>query len=138
MLLISKTYQFDSAHKLQHPDWSPERNGQVYGKCARLHGHTYNLTVELTGPVHTNGMIMNYYELDRLVKPYLYDDDTGPDHNFLNDIYPGIITTSENLVRYMADDLVVRLMDEPEYATSITLSRLLLKETPKTEAVWLP
>ncbi len=138
MLLISKTYQFDSAHKLAHPDWSPERNGQVYGKCARLHGHTYQLTVELTGPPMRDGMILNYFDLDRLIKPWLYDDLTGPDHNYLNDIFPDIITTSENMVDTMAG-IIQNLMEaDTGLSDMVSLSRLLLKETPKTEAVWLP
>ncbi len=138
MLLISKTYQFDAAHKLAHPDWLPERNGAIFGKCARLHGHTYQLTVELTGPPMRDGMIMNYFDLDRIVKPWLYDDLTGPDHNYLNDIFPDIITTSENMVKHMAETLRNLLLADGTVSDTITLSRLLLKETPKTEAVWLP
>lgn len=138
MILISKTYQFDAAHKLVNPDWSPERNGQVYGKCARLHGHTYQLTVELFGDVMRDGMILNYFALDDIIKPWLYDDDTGPDHNYLNEIFPDIITTSEKMVDTMAG-IIQNLMEaEIELPDDLSLSRLLLKETPKTEAVWLP
>ncbi len=139
MLLISKTYQFDSAHRLENPDWTPEQNGHAYGKCARLHGHTYHLTVELTsGGVNEEGMILNYFDLDRIIKPWLYDDVSGSDHNYLNEIFPGMITTSENMVEAMARDIIELMEGTMGLPLDLSLSRLVLKETPKTEAVWLP
>lgn len=73
---ISKSWSFDAAHQLPHHD----------GKCANPHGHTYRLTVGVSGepkPIKGNpdeGMVMDFAVLDdvwKLLKPIL-------DHRDLN------------------------------------------------------
>ncbi|NJE31443.1 6-carboxytetrahydropterin synthase [Thermococcus sp. 18S1] len=50
---------FDSSHFLALPYES---------KCLRIHGHTYNVDVEIWGDVNENGMIFDFNHLSRLIK----------------------------------------------------------------------
>lgn len=80
MAVIGKEYAFEAAHQI------PNHNG----KCARLHGHSYRVIVELSGPIMTNfgasdhGMVVDFYHLDEVVKPLI----ARLDHQNLNDIIP--------------------------------------------------
>lgn len=66
---ISRTYTFSAAHRIAgHP------------KCGRMHGHNYEVVIELTGEVPADGMLMDYGEMDRLMKP-LFDN---LDHRYLS------------------------------------------------------
>jgi 6-pyruvoyltetrahydropterin/6-carboxytetrahydropterin synthase len=60
---------FDAAHQLKdHP-----------GKCAALHGHRWEVSVELAGKVQENGMLGDFAEVKATLEQLL------PDHTFLNE-----------------------------------------------------
>lgn len=129
MLAISKQWSFDSAHQLWRVDWTEEQNDTVFGKCSRLHGHTYLLEVAVTGDVDpVSGMILNYFLLDAVVKPII----ERLDHQNLNEIFDGL-TTAENMVSRIAllvqDELAARY-------DNIFVAQVTLQETPKTRAIW--
>ncbi|ASJ09458.1 6-carboxy-5,6,7,8-tetrahydropterin synthase [Thermococcus siculi] len=50
---------FDSSHFLALPYES---------KCLRIHGHTYNVDVEIWGELNESGMIFDFNHLSRLIK----------------------------------------------------------------------
>jgi len=84
---ITATFTLESAHML------PKHQG----KCARLHGHEYQLEVTVSGPIQTegpaDGMVMDFAELEAVVKREVIDQ---WDHQYLNDLLP-FPTTAENL-----------------------------------------
>ncbi|HEX7847941.1 MAG TPA: 6-carboxytetrahydropterin synthase, partial [Chitinophagaceae bacterium] len=49
MVYLTRTEHFNAAHKLYNPDWSYEKNEEVFGKCANenWHGHNYELLVTI-------------------------------------------------------------------------------------------
>jgi len=71
-MLVTKGFTFDAAHALT----------QYYGKCENLHGHTYRLEVTVEGPVHDNGMVVDFVLLKRVVKKHVL---FKLDHQNLND-----------------------------------------------------
>jgi 6-pyruvoyltetrahydropterin/6-carboxytetrahydropterin synthase len=100
----------------------------VFGKCHRQHGHTYTLDVTVTGKVELQtGMIINYFDLDKIVKPIV---DGQLDHKNLNEVFKGMLTTAENMV------YAIKKMIEQKLPDHIELYRVTLQETPKTTAVW--
>ncbi len=131
MITISKQYTFDSAHRLCTAEEESEAQSSIrFGKCGRLHGHTYILTVVVTGDIKVDtGMIMNYFDLDTIVKPYV---DDKLDHRYLNNVWPGMLTTAENMVQRISGDIQQLLM--PHWP--VQLYEVRLQETPKTSAVW--
>lgn len=72
-MFVTKTFTFDSAHFLTN----------YYGKCERMHGHTYTLEVTLEGDVQSNGLIIDFVVLKRIVKKHVLDK---LDHQTLNDV----------------------------------------------------
>jgi GTP cyclohydrolase IB len=76
--VITKRFRFEAAHQLPAV---PEGH-----KCSRLHGHTYEVWVHVTGPVSTEfGWIIDFGDVKAAWKPL----DEVLDHRFLNDI-PGL------------------------------------------------
>ena len=133
MITISKKFWFDAAHQLTKEGWDFSTNEKIFGKCARLHGHTYCLEVAVTGAVHkNNGMVMNYFDLSNVVKPIV---DGVLDHKFLNDVFPQMLTTAENMVikigEYVTEEMKRRFPD-------IDLAYITLQETQTTKATWTP
>ena len=137
MISISKSYSFDAAHKLDLPECTVEENLAMFGKCNRLHGHTYTLTVEVSGRIDDKtGMILNYFDLDKIVKPIV---DGRLDHEFMNEVFPEVLTTAENMVQIISRWLIVEFnYAQPEELPSLRyiLESLTLSETPKTTAKW--
>lgn len=130
MIEISKQYTFDSAHQLDLEECTINENLAMFGKCNNLHGHTYILTVGVTGKVDSKtGMVLNYFELDNIVKPIV---DGKLDHKFLNQVFPDMLTTAENMVLRIGEIIALAL---PQ---GVQLSSITLQETPKTTARWVP
>lgn len=106
---IFKEFSFEAAHRL--PQVPPGH------KCARLHGHSFRVEIHVRGPVgETSGWIMDFADIKAAFAPTL----ARLDHYYLNEI-PGLENpTSENLARWIWDELRPRL---PE------LCRIVVKET---------
>ncbi len=67
---ICRKEHFNAAHRLYHPDWSLEKNQQVFGKCSNVnyHGHNYELVVKLTGePDAQTGYVYDMKKLSDLI-----------------------------------------------------------------------
>jgi 6-pyruvoyltetrahydropterin/6-carboxytetrahydropterin synthase len=106
---ISCEYHFEASHQLWRADWSAEQNERVFGRCTRVHGHSYRLIVGLHGPVDPDtGMVVNFSELDRIVQHEVLD---RIDHHDLNDVIGGI-TTAENLVYWILERLMPHVRTE--------------------------
>ena len=93
---ISKTFRFESAHRLPHVP--------ADHKCGRVHGHSYAVTVRVRGEVdpHT-GWIVDFAELSAAWQPL----HALLDHRLLNDVAGLENPTSENLARFVAERFVV-------------------------------
>ena len=93
MYRIGKRFKFSASHQLSG---LPEGH-----KCARLHGHNYEVEVTLeTQTIGTEGFVRDYGDLDAL-KKYLVSD---LDHRHLNDVLAGTVasrTTAESLAEYL-------------------------------------
>lgn len=97
---VTRKSHFNAAHRLFRPDWSDEKNQQVFGKCAypNYHGHNYEMLVKLTGPIDPlTGFV---YDLKRLAD--LIDEEICDrfDHKNLNLDCPDffdLIPTAENI-----------------------------------------
>ncbi len=55
-MFIGKTFTFEAAHRLPDHD----------GHCRRLHGHSYKVEVTLDGPVHDDGMVLDFGKLTKI------------------------------------------------------------------------
>jgi 6-pyruvoyltetrahydropterin/6-carboxytetrahydropterin synthase len=94
---LTKTFTFEASHHLPLHD----------GKCAHLHGHSYRLTVEVTGAtLHTTGpktgMVVDYGDMSAAVTPLLT---ASLDHHDLNALLPIATTTAELIAQWVYDQL---------------------------------
>lgn len=103
---IAKEYKWEMSHRLPFHD----------GPCKNIHGHSYKMFVILEGEPDKNSMVIDYYDIDRFVKPlldkldhsFVCDENDSLMINFLKDngfkylVIP-YFTTSENLVTYMLE-----------------------------------
>lgn len=120
---IMKEFQFEAAHQL------PAEKECTYGICSRLHGHSYQIRVCIQGVINSDGWIMDFKELSQIVKQHVID---VCDHQFLNEIYPGEITTAENLGMIWARKIRDVLLSG---YSGITLHSLEVWETAKCCAI---
>ncbi|KUH34757.1 6-carboxy-5,6,7,8-tetrahydropterin synthase [Thermococcus celericrescens] len=93
---------FDSSHFLALPYES---------KCLRIHGHTYNVDVEIWGDVNENGMIFDFNHLSRLIK--LLDHRIIVSESWIVERKEGLIVIEKNGKRLElpADEAVI--LDKP-------------------------
>jgi 6-pyruvoyltetrahydropterin/6-carboxytetrahydropterin synthase len=111
---LIRRVRFAAAHRYRRPEWSDERNLEVFGLCARpnYHGHTYTCAVTVEGPVEeTTGMIVDLGELDRVLQTEVLD---RFDHRNINLDVPefadgAMIPTGENLARFILDCVEAKL-----------------------------
>lgn len=91
---IYKEFHFEAAHRLP--------NVPVGHKCARLHGHSFEVKIFVAGtPGESTGWIMDFGDLKSAFKPIL----AQLDHYYLNDI-PGLENpTSERLCQWIWEKL---------------------------------
>jgi len=99
---IATEYEFCSAHYLP---LVPDAH-----KCKRLHGHNYRLVVGVTGDPDRSGMVVDFFDLDKVVAPMVKE----VDHFCLNDI-PGLSNpTAEIIARWFFDQLSGPLAGFPD------------------------
>lgn len=100
MVFITRRERFNAAHKVERPDWSAEKNKEVFGKCANpnWHGHNYELFVTVKGKVDPEtGFVVNLKTLSNIIKNEITDK---VDHQNLNldvEFMKGIMASTENL-----------------------------------------
>jgi 6-pyruvoyltetrahydropterin/6-carboxytetrahydropterin synthase len=114
-------FWFEASHQLFRPDWTEEQNLAVFGKCVRMHGHSYHLKVAFRGPIDPEtGMVVNFFDVKTLVRERVID---RLDHYHMNDVVEGI-PTAENLAYWIAGQLTEGWKGE-----GVELSRIELWET---------
>ncbi|CAN5368291.1 6-carboxytetrahydropterin synthase [soil metagenome] len=128
MVYITRIEHFNAAHKLFNPNWSKEKNEEVFGKCANenWHGHNFELFVTLKGePDPETGFVFDVKKLSVIVNEHVIEK---LDHKNLNEdvaFMAGKICSSENLVIGIWQQLI------PHLPEGVALHCLKLYETPK-------
>lgn len=97
---VYRTAHFNAAHRLHVPEWSAEKNTEIFGLCNNpsFHGHNYELHVKVTGEVDP----VTGYVLDLgLLKDIIEDEVIRKfDHRNLNldtEEFLNINPTAENI-----------------------------------------
>ncbi|MBL6663126.1 MAG: 6-carboxytetrahydropterin synthase [Flavobacteriales bacterium] len=105
---VIRRERFNAAHRLFNPNWSDEKNEQIFGKCANKnwHGHNYTLFVTVKGPVDNDtGYVIDLKVLSDIIKNRIVDK---MDHKNLNlevDFMKDTITTAENIAIKIYEEL---------------------------------
>ncbi len=101
MVYLTRKEHFSASHRLHNPDWSDEKNREVYGKCNNLYGHGHNYEMEVTvvgNPLKETGMVIDLKKLCKIINEKIIDKVDHKHMNFDVDSLQGIIPTAENMV----------------------------------------
>lgn len=128
MISITKEFTFDAAHRLYQKELSPEQNQKIFGKCCKIHGHTYRLRITISGPINDSGMIIHFSQLKAIVHELVID---RYDHTMLNEMveYQNIPPTAEIMAGHIFTLLNKRLVSQ-----QLSLCSVVLYETPTSWA----
>jgi 6-pyruvoyltetrahydropterin/6-carboxytetrahydropterin synthase len=133
---LRRIYEFESAHRLTGglPETHP---------CRRPHGHSYQLTVWVGGQVDEDGFLIEYADLDKIIRPLWL----MVDHHDLNTLLERCSTdeaalvslnpTIERLVAWWARRLE-GLVRSAAQGRPLFLKRLLLREDSRSSMEWTP
>ena len=102
MIFLTRRATFSASHFYWRPDWTLEKNEQVFGRCSNRNGHGHNYTLEVTvagEPDSVTGFVVDLKWLkDAMEKNVL----SAFDHRHLNlEVEEfrdrGLIPTTENI-----------------------------------------
>ena len=109
---VKRKAHFNAAHRLYNPNWTPEKNEEVFGLCnnANFHGHNYNIIVSVIGEVNPDtGYVIDMKILKQIIKTQVTQK---LDHKNLNlDVpeFKNTIPTAENIA-IICYDLISKVL----------------------------
>ena len=92
--------------------------------CARVHGHSFRVEVHVSGPLDpVQGWVQDFAEIERATEAVR----ARLDHRYLNDL-PGLVNpTSENLAKWLWEELRADLPG---------LAKIVVQETARSGCVY--
>ena len=128
MVYLTRVEHFNAAHRLFNPDWSYEKNEEVFGKCANenWHGHNYELYVTVKGnPDPDTGFVFDVKKLSMIIREHIIEK---VDHRNLNvdvDFMRDSMCSTEHLAVALWNQL------KPHLPPAVELHCIKLFETPR-------
>jgi 6-pyruvoyltetrahydropterin/6-carboxytetrahydropterin synthase len=114
---VFRKEHFNAAHRLNNPDWSAEKNKEIFGLCNNLnyHGHNYELIIQITGTINPEtGYVIDMKDLSDLAKEEVL---MKFDHKNLNlDVpeFKNLNPSAENIAIVIYHKLRVKIAAELE------------------------
>ena len=108
MVYITRKERFSAAHKLSIPEWSEEKNKEVFGKCSNpnWHGHNYNLWITVKGEADKQtGFVLDLRKLSNIMRERII---SKLDHKNINldvDFMKGKMSSTEVLAVAIWDEI---------------------------------
>ena len=124
---VFRKEHFNAAHRLNNPNWSAEKNTEIFGKCnnPNYHGHNYDLTVKVVGyPDEETGYVVDTKVLSNLIRDKVIN---RFDHKNLNlDVseFKNLNPSAENIA------MVIYNLLKPELKPELDL-KIILNETER-------
>lgn len=131
MIYVTRKEHFNAAHRLYNPNWSDQKNQEVFGPCANInfHGHNFELIVTVKGKADPEtGFVIDLKVLGDLIKRQVIDK---VDHKNLNldvDFMQGKMASCEIFVMEIWNLLAPAIQEK---APNSRLHYIKLIETPK-------
>jgi 6-pyruvoyltetrahydropterin/6-carboxytetrahydropterin synthase len=119
---IAKEFRWEMGHRL------PEH----FGLCKNIHGHSYKMLVEFEGELDKNQMVIDYYDVERIINPVI----EKLDHSFMVNINDLVVleflekmnskkvvvdfnSTAENICLYLLNE--IKKCELPQNISSIKI-----------------
>lgn len=132
---LTRRASFSCVHRYFNPDWSEQKNKDVFGLCCSEwgHGHNYHIEVTINGPIDPNtGMILNLTILDDYIGQVVQLLE-GKNLNFEILEFKKTVPTTENLLLYIKDQIQPKIQSDPD----LTLEKIRLYESPTLWVDWV-
>lgn len=103
---------FNAAHRLHNPNWTDEKNAEVFGLCnnANYHGHNYNLIVKITGEIDPEtGYLMDLKVLKNIIREEVENRFDHKNLNIDTEEFKQLNPTAENIAVVIWNKLRQRL-----------------------------
>jgi 6-pyruvoyltetrahydropterin/6-carboxytetrahydropterin synthase len=134
---LTRRVTFAAAHRYRRPEWSDERNAQVFGLCSRpsFHGHSYVCDVSVRGPVDPlTGFAVDLALLDDVLAREVRE---RFDHRNINLDVPefadgALLPTGENLARFICERV------QREIGDTLRVIRVTVAEDSTLSATYEP
>ncbi len=97
---IYRRAHFNAAHRLNNPNWSVEKNKQVFGVCNNdnYHGHNYELEVCLSGEVDPEtGYLIDLKDLKEIIEDSIEKRFDDKNLNLDTEEFKALNPTAENI-----------------------------------------
>ena len=95
-MIVYRTFRFHAARFL--PNLKDDHI------CKKIHGHTFNLTVYISGDIkEPDGFVIDFFDIDKIINKKILP---LIDHKLLNDIENLDNPTSENLIKWIWNNLI--------------------------------
>ena len=128
MVYLTRLEHFNAAHKLANPNWSREKNEEVFGVCANenWHGHNFDLYVTIKGEVDADtGFLMDVKKLKTLIKEHVINKVDHKNPNLDVEFLRGKMCSTENLAMGIWHQL------QPHLPAHVSLHCIKLYETAR-------
>ena len=130
---VYRREHFNSAHRLNNPNWTAEKNKAVFGKCNNedYHGHNYDLEVCVIGEVNPEtGYLIDMKILSDMIKAQVIDPFDHKNLNTQVEEFKTLNPTTENVARVIYDRLVKVVPQELELKIKLYETRKNYAEYP--------
>jgi 6-pyruvoyltetrahydropterin/6-carboxytetrahydropterin synthase len=111
---VYRRAHFNAAHRLHNPNWSDERNKEVFGPCnnGNYHGHNYELEVKITGEVDPEtGYVIDMKTLADIIKLHVEDRFDHKNLNLDTLEFKTLIPSAEHIV-YVIYEILRQQIDQ--------------------------
>jgi 6-pyruvoyltetrahydropterin/6-carboxytetrahydropterin synthase len=105
---IAKEFRWEMGHRL------PEH----FGLCKNIHGHSYKMIVEFEGELDKNQMVIDYYDVKKIINPVI----EKLDHSFMVNVNDKIVL--EFLEKMNSKKLIVDFSSTAENICNYLLSEI--------------
>lgn len=129
---IFRKANFNSAHRLNNPDFDEKTNQEIFGLCnnPNYHGHNYDLIVKLVGEVdEQTGYVYDLKILNDIIKDEIIERFDHKNLNLDTLEFKNLNPTVENIARIIYE--LLRSKIELKYDLEITLY-----ETPRNYVIY--
>src|SRR3546814_20210067 len=100
MILVTRKEHFNAAHKLENPNWTDEKNREVFGKCANKnwHGHNYQLFITVKGePDPETGYVTDLKKMSTTLREHIIEKVDHKNMNLDVDFMQGRLASPEKI-----------------------------------------
>ncbi|WP_258103315.1 6-carboxytetrahydropterin synthase [Marinoscillum sp. MHG1-6] len=119
---VYRKEHFNAAHRLHNPNWSDQKNQEVFGKCnnPHWHGHNYEVVVKITGEIDPDtGFVVDMKDLSGILNEEVIRKFDHKNLNLDTEEFKNLNPTAENIAVVIYDKIRRRV--DPKYDLKVTL-----------------